>query len=84
VDRREHPVVTMGRVIAELTGQLGRAPTFAEGLLIRRAARASLLLDLFDQKILAGGNWTQVDAMPLPAPAPAATPRRAWWRRSAG
>ena len=50
------------RVIAELTGQLGREPSFAESLLIRRAARASLILDLFDEKIMAGGAWTQVDA----------------------
>ena len=50
------------RVTAELTGQLGREPTFAESLLIRRAARASLLMDLFDSKIMAGGAWTQVDA----------------------
>lgn len=49
-------------VIAELTAQLGRAPTFAEGLLIRRAARASLILDLFNSKIMAGEAWTQVDA----------------------
>jgi hypothetical protein len=50
------------RVIAELTAQLGRAPSFAESLLIRRAARVSLILDLFDSKILAGEAWTQVDA----------------------
>jgi hypothetical protein len=49
-------------VIAELTAQLGREPTFAEGLLIRRAARASLILDLFDSKIMAGGARTQVDS----------------------
>jgi hypothetical protein len=62
VDGRSSEGRYIRRVIAELTAQLGRDPTFAEGLLIRRAARASLILDLFDSKIMAGGAWTQVDA----------------------
>ena len=62
VDGRSSEGRYLRRVIAELTAQLGREPTFAEGLLIRRAARASLILDLFDSKIMAGESWTQVDA----------------------
>ena len=62
IDGRSKEGRYLRRVIAELTAQLGREPTFAEGLLIRRAARASLILDLFDSKIMAGGAWTQVDS----------------------
>jgi hypothetical protein len=62
IDGRSAEARYLKRVIAELTDQLGRTPTFAESLLIRRCARASLILDMFDQKILSGGNWTAVDS----------------------
>ena len=61
IDGRSKEGRYLRRVVAGLTAQLGREPTFSEGLLIRRAARASLILDMFDEKILTGGNWTAVD-----------------------
>jgi hypothetical protein len=62
IDGRSSEGRYIRRVIAELSAQLGRDPTFGEQLLIRRAARASLILDLFDSKIMSGGAWTAVDS----------------------
>jgi hypothetical protein len=53
-----------GRFIAEieagLFGQLGRAPTFSEQLIVRRASRTMLRLELFDKKL--AGKWTDHDS----------------------
>ena len=47
---------------AELTAQLGdAAPSFTQKMLIRRAARALLRIELLDEKA-AQGNWTDHDA----------------------
>jgi hypothetical protein len=45
----------------QLPAQIGVAPTFAQTMLIRRAARAMLRLELLDEKA-AKGNWTDHDA----------------------
>ena len=49
------------RIESELTAQVGGQPSFAQQLLIRRIAKATLRLELFDEK-LAGGSWTDNDA----------------------
>jgi hypothetical protein len=49
------------RVEAELTAQLGVEPSFTQQMLIRRAARALLRLELLDEKA-AEGSWTDHDA----------------------
>jgi hypothetical protein len=41
--------------------QFGGSPSFAQKLLIRRAARAMLRLELLDEK-MAAGNWTDHDS----------------------
>jgi hypothetical protein len=46
---------------AELLAQIGGDPTFAQRMLIRRAARAMLRLELLDEKA-AKGKWTDHDA----------------------
>jgi hypothetical protein len=46
---------------AQLVAQLGAAPSFAQLILIRRAARAMLQLEKLDTK-MASGNWTDHDA----------------------
>jgi hypothetical protein len=54
-----------GRYLAEveagLIAQLGREPVFSEKLIIRRASRTALRLELFDQK-LASGKFTDHDS----------------------
>ena len=45
----------------QLLAQIGVEPTFAQTMLIRRAARAMLRLELLDEKS-AKGNWTDHDA----------------------
>ena len=45
---------------AELIAHVGGEPSFTQRLLIRRAARAMLRLELFDEK-LASGNWSDHD-----------------------
>jgi hypothetical protein len=45
----------------QLIAQIGGEPTFAQQMLIRRAARAVLRLELLDEKA-AKGNWTDHDA----------------------
>ena len=46
---------------AELLAQIGAEPTFAQLMLVRRAARALLRLELLDEKA-AKGNWSDHDA----------------------
>jgi hypothetical protein len=48
------------KVEHSLLDQLGHEPSFAETILIRRAARTTLQLELLDQKFTSG-NWTMVD-----------------------
>jgi hypothetical protein len=48
------------RIEAELIDQLGDNPTFAQLLLVRRASRAALKLELYDRK-LAGDEVTTHD-----------------------
>jgi hypothetical protein len=45
---------------AELTKHIGGNPTVTQRVLIRRAARAMLRLELFDEK-MAAGEWTDKD-----------------------
>jgi hypothetical protein len=45
----------------ELVTHVGGEPSFTQRLLIRRAARAMLRLELLDEK-LTGGTWTDHDA----------------------
>jgi hypothetical protein len=45
---------------AELTKHIGGNPTVTQRVLIRRAARAMLRLELFDEKMTAG-EWTDKD-----------------------
>ena len=45
---------------AELIAHVGGSPSFTQRLLIRRAARAMLRLELFDAK-LQSGNWSDDD-----------------------
>jgi hypothetical protein len=49
------------KVELSLLDQLGREPTFAETLLIRRAARSTLQLELLDEKF-SSGTWTDCDS----------------------
>jgi hypothetical protein len=44
-----------------LVSQVGGSPSFAQSLLIRRATRSMLQLELLDAK-MASGNWTAHDA----------------------
>ena len=46
---------------AELTAHVGGEPSFTQKLLIRRAARAMLKLEMLDTK-MASGTWTDHDA----------------------
>ena len=46
---------------AELIAQTGGEPSFGQRILIRRAARAMLRLELLDAK-MAEGSWTDHDA----------------------
>ena len=46
---------------AELVAQVGGSPSFAQTLLIRRIARATLKLEMFDAKMSAN-SWTDHDA----------------------
>jgi len=46
------------RVEAELIAQLGHEPSFSERLLLTRAARAALRLEIFDERLAAGGEIT--------------------------
>jgi len=61
IDGRTREGKFLRKIEAELVAQVGGEPSFAQRLLIRRAARAMLLLELLDAKI-AGGSWTDHDA----------------------
>ena len=60
VDGRSKEGKFLRRVEGELVAQLGGEPSFAQRLLIRRAARSLLQLELLDLK-LATGSWTAHD-----------------------
>lgn len=51
----------MRKCEVELVAQIGGEPSFAQSLLIRRAARAMLQLESLDRK-MSTGNWTSHDA----------------------
>jgi hypothetical protein len=61
IDGRSREGKFLRKCEAELITQIGGEPSFAQRLLIRRIARATLKLELFDAK-MAGGNWTDHDA----------------------
>ena len=61
IDGRSREGKFLRRVEAELIAQVGGKPSFAQSLLIRRAARSMLQLELLDEK-MASGNWTAHDA----------------------
>jgi hypothetical protein len=61
IDGRSREGKFLRRVEAELAAQVVGQPSFAEMLLIRRAARAMLQLELYDAKMVEGG-WTDHDA----------------------
>jgi hypothetical protein len=54
IDGRSREGKFIRRIEAELLDQLGDNPTFAQLLLVRRAARAALKLELYDRKLAAG------------------------------
>jgi hypothetical protein len=60
VDGRSKEGKFLRRVEGELVAQLGGEPSFAQRLLIRRAARSLLQLELLDEK-LSTGSWTAHD-----------------------
>jgi hypothetical protein len=61
IDGRSREGRFLRRVEAELVAGVGGEPTFAQSLLIRRAARSMLQLELLDEK-MASGDWTAHDA----------------------
>jgi hypothetical protein len=61
VDGRSSEGKFLRKIEAELIAQIGGEPSFAQSLLIRRAARSMLQLELLDEK-MASGNWTSFDA----------------------
>jgi hypothetical protein len=61
LDGRSREGKFLRRVEAELVAQVGGSPSFAQSLLIRRAARSMLQLELLDAK-MASGSWTPHDA----------------------
>jgi hypothetical protein len=54
IDGRSREGKFIRRVEAELIEQLGGKPTFSQMLLVRRAARAALKLELYDRKLADG------------------------------
>jgi hypothetical protein len=60
VDGRSKEGKFLRRIEGELVAQLGGEPSFAQRLLIRRAARSLLQLELLDEK-LSTGSWTAHD-----------------------
>jgi hypothetical protein len=58
------PAKFLRRCQAELVAHVGGPPSFAQKLLIRRAARAMLRLELFDAR-MSSGDWTDHDARTL-------------------
>jgi hypothetical protein len=61
IDGRSAEGRFLAKCVAELTAQLGVEPSFTQAMLIRRAARALLRLELLDRKASEGG-WTDHDA----------------------
>jgi hypothetical protein len=61
IDGRSREGKFLRKCEAELVAQVGGQPSFAQRLLIRRIARMTLRLDLFDLK-LSAGSWTDHDA----------------------
>src|ERR1700722_3498059 len=61
IDGRSKEGKFLRRVEGELVSQLGGEPSFAQRLLIRRAARSLLQLELLDEK-LATASWTAHDS----------------------
>ena len=61
IDGRSREGRFLRRVEAELIAGVGGEPTFAQSLLIRRAARRMLQLELLDEK-MASGDWTAHDS----------------------
>lgn len=61
IDGRSTEGKFLRRIERELVTQVGGEPSFAQSLLIRRAARSMLQLELMDEK-MASGNWTAFDA----------------------
>ncbi len=61
IDGRSREGKFIRRVEAELAQHIGGEPNFAQRLLIRRAARAMLRLELLDSK-MGSGDWTPHDA----------------------
>lgn len=62
IDGRSRAGKILRRTEQELLGQLGREASFGERLLIRRIARATLQLEMFDDKLATGGEFTAHDA----------------------
>jgi hypothetical protein len=60
IDGRSREGKFLRKCDAELVAQIGGEPSFAQSLLIRRAARALLQLEILDKK-MATGNWTGHD-----------------------
>jgi hypothetical protein len=54
IDGRSREGKFIRRVELELIDQLGGEPTFSQMLLVRRAARAALKLELYDRKLAEG------------------------------
>jgi hypothetical protein len=46
----------------DLIGQVGGSPSVGQQLLIRRIARAMLMLEILDLKLANNDNWNQCDA----------------------
>jgi hypothetical protein len=61
IDGRSREGKFLRKCEAELIAHVGGAPSFTQRLLIRRAARAMLKLELFDAKMTAD-TWTDHDA----------------------
>ena len=61
IDGRSREGKFLRRIEAELVAQVGGSPSFAQSLLIRRAARSMLQLELLDAK-MAAGTWTGHDS----------------------
>jgi hypothetical protein len=60
-DARSREGKFLVRVEAELLAPLGPEPSFGQKLLARRAARLALRLELFDEKVAHGKDWTPHD-----------------------
>jgi hypothetical protein len=62
IDGRSREGKFVRRIESELLEQLGDNPSFAQVLLVRRAARAALKLELYDRKLAEGGEVTSHDS----------------------